>query len=132
MQRIPNESYTELAEYWAKAATVSGKVGLKTRARLETLYLGFCNLSNNHPQTDFRYPDFRFRSRGHFSHFRRHGCPYKTGRQRAGILHPKTNRTQRAAIHDLEIQVHVAGSRKGGPEEICSEGVPLGINPDDV
>ena len=35
MQRIPNESDTELAVYWAKAATVSGKVGLKTRARLK-------------------------------------------------------------------------------------------------
>jgi len=35
MQRIPNDSDTELAEYWAKAATVSGKVGLTTRAKLK-------------------------------------------------------------------------------------------------
>ena len=41
MQRIPNESDTELAEYWAKAATVSGKVGLKTRARLKRFTWAF-------------------------------------------------------------------------------------------
>jgi len=33
MERIPNDSDLELAEYWAKAATVSGKAGLKWRAK---------------------------------------------------------------------------------------------------
>lgn len=41
MQRIPNDSDAELAEYWAKAATMPGKVSLKTRARLKRFTWSF-------------------------------------------------------------------------------------------
>jgi len=41
MQRIPNDSDAEIAEYWARAATVSGKTGLKARTRLKRFSWSF-------------------------------------------------------------------------------------------
>ncbi len=35
MQRNPNDSDAEIAEYWARAATVSGKASLRTRVKIK-------------------------------------------------------------------------------------------------